>query len=215
MWRTFLPAQAKSLLSVDFFDVDTVTLKRLYATFVIAPRTRPAPGPSSPHATAPQASMAPSTIPNRDAKVTDVFDAVFSSVGIDVLPTAPQAPPMNAFAERWIASARRECIDRLLVTGEHHLSTVLGTYVEHYDAGRSHQGDGLNLRSPDDDRKRARISGSTRPDMPSPNPERTPQRVSAGRMQPQVKRGSRVFDQGGPAEITIHLTGSTTCPPSR
>lgn len=54
--------------------------------------------------------------------------------------TAPQAPRMNAFAERWIASVRRECIDRLLITGEYHLCTVLDAYVEHYNAGRSHQG---------------------------------------------------------------------------
>jgi putative transposase len=27
----------------------------------------------------------------------------------------------NAIAERWIASARRECMDRMLITGERHL----------------------------------------------------------------------------------------------
>ena len=38
----------------------------------------------------------------------------------------------NAIAERWITSARRECLDRMLITGERHLRLVLSEYVEHY-----------------------------------------------------------------------------------
>lgn len=92
-------------------------------------------------------------IRDRDAKFTAAFDAVFASIGSEIVPTAPQAPRMNAYAERWIASVRRECTERILVTGEHHLRTVLNAYVAHYNAGRSHQGDGLELRAPDDDPK--------------------------------------------------------------
>ena len=58
---------------------------------------------------------------------------------------------MNAIAERWIASVRRECTDRVLITGETHLHRVLQTHVDHYNTGRSHQGDGIDLRAPRDD----------------------------------------------------------------
>jgi putative transposase len=45
---------------------------------------------------------------------------------------------MNAFAERWIASVRRESADRILIAGDRHLRLVLDRYVDHYNAGRSH-----------------------------------------------------------------------------
>ena len=45
----------------------------------------------------------------------------------------------NAIAERWIASARRECLDRMLITGERHLQLVLGEYADHYNTHRPHR----------------------------------------------------------------------------
>ena len=45
----------------------------------------------------------------------------------------------NAIAERWIASARRECLDRMLITGERHLRLVLGEYIDHYNLHRPHR----------------------------------------------------------------------------
>lgn len=58
---------------------------------------------------------------------------------------------MNAFAERWVKTVRAECTNRMLIVGDRHLHLVLDQYTEHYSAGRSHQGHGLDLRAPLDD----------------------------------------------------------------
>jgi transposase InsO family protein len=78
-------------------------------------------------------------IRDRDAKFTAAFDAVLTAAGVRIIKTPVQAPRANAIAERWIASARRECLDRLLITGERHLRFVLGEYVDHYDSHRPHR----------------------------------------------------------------------------
>lgn len=57
---------------------------------------------------------------------------------------------MNAYAERWMRTVRAECTDRMLIANERHLRVVLDEYVGHYNSGRSHQGDGMRLRAPDD-----------------------------------------------------------------
>jgi transposase InsO family protein len=90
-------------------------------------------------------------IRDRDAKFTDAFDAVFAAIGIDAITTTPQAPRMNAYAERFVRTVRTEYTDRMLIAGQLHLHLVLSEYLEHYNNGRSHQGHGMQLRAPNDD----------------------------------------------------------------
>ena len=75
-------------------------------------------------------------IGDRDAKFTAAFDAVFTAIGIRIIKTPIRAPRVNAIAERWIASARRECQDRMLITGERQLRPVLDEHVDHVNAHR-------------------------------------------------------------------------------
>jgi putative transposase len=78
-------------------------------------------------------------IRDRDTKFTAAFDAVFTAIGMRILKTPVPALRVNAIAERWIASARRECLDRMLITGERHLQLVLGEYVDHCNTARPHR----------------------------------------------------------------------------
>ncbi|MFF7655764.1 integrase core domain-containing protein [Streptomyces sp. NPDC007983] len=86
-------------------------------------------------------------IRDRGAYFTDSFDAVFEAIGAHVLPTLPRVPRMNAIAERWIGSCRREATDRILITGERHLRLVIDEYAKHYNQHRPHQS--LGQQAPD------------------------------------------------------------------
>jgi putative transposase len=78
-------------------------------------------------------------IRDRDTKFTAAFDTVFTAIGVRIIQIPVMAPRANARAERWIASARRECLDRMLITGERHLRLVFGEYIEHYNGHRPHR----------------------------------------------------------------------------
>jgi putative transposase len=78
-------------------------------------------------------------IRDRDTMFTAAFDAVFAAVGVRIIKTPVQEPRANAIAERWISSARRECLDRMLTVSERYLRLVLREYVEHYNVHRPHR----------------------------------------------------------------------------
>ena len=60
--------------------------------------------------------------------------------------TPIRAPQANAYAERFVATIRRECLDWILIRGRRHLTAVLDTYVEHHNTHRTHRD--LALTSP-------------------------------------------------------------------
>jgi hypothetical protein len=71
-------------------------------------------------------------IRDRDAKFSRGFDDVFRADGAQVLLTPVRAPNANAYAERWVGTVRRECLDQLLIVGGQQLVRVLRVYVAHY-----------------------------------------------------------------------------------
>jgi transposase InsO family protein len=55
---------------------------------------------------------------------------------------------MNALAERFVGSIKRECLDRMILFGVDHLHRVLNEFVAHYHVERPHQGVGNQLLVP-------------------------------------------------------------------
>jgi putative transposase len=85
-------------------------------------------------------------IHDRDSKFSRAFDNVFESEGITIIRTPIRAPNANTYAERWVGSVRRECLDRLLVFSRRQLEHVLHVFVGHYNDHRPHRA--LELRAP-------------------------------------------------------------------
>jgi len=71
---------------------------------------------------------------------------VLAGEGVRVIRTPLQAPKANAHAERWVGTARRECLDWMIIRGRRHLEGVLEEYVDHYNCARPHRG--LQLHPP-------------------------------------------------------------------
>jgi virulence-associated protein VagC len=62
---------------------------------------------------------------DRDTKFTASFDEVFRSGGTRVIEAPVQSPRANAFAERFVGTARRECLDQPPIFNRRHLEQVL------------------------------------------------------------------------------------------
>jgi putative transposase len=148
-WADFLRAQAHEIIACDFFTVETVWLRTLYALVFIELRSRrihvsPSTAhPDSAWVTQQARNLALSLdgrspairflIRDRDAKFSLPFDAVLRSEGMRVIRTPIRAPNANAHAERVIETIRAECLDGTLIWGRRHLDRTLRTYGDHYN----------------------------------------------------------------------------------
>ena len=70
---------------------------------------------------------------DNDTKFTDIFDTIFQSAKVKVIPLPYRDPNANAFAERWVRTVREECLDKIIVLNQEHLRQVLKTYITHYN----------------------------------------------------------------------------------
>jgi putative transposase len=165
-WRQFLYAQAATVLAADFFHVDcAVTLRRLYCLFVMEAGSRyvhilgVTAHPDGPWTVQQIRNLLMDIgdrttgfqflVRDRAGQFTASFDAVLASTGIQAVKIPPRSPRANAYAERFVLTARTELTDRMLIFGERHLRLVLAGYARHYNGRRPHRSRGLRPPRPD------------------------------------------------------------------
>jgi transposase InsO family protein len=150
-WGTFLRNHAPDIAAIDLFVVPTITFGLLYGLVVIRIARRNLVWVNvTAHPTAewiarqlteafPWQEAPRHLVRDRDAVYGGVFLNRLGTMGIRDHPTAPRSPWQNAYAERLIGSIRRECLDRIVVTGEAHLRRILRRYADYYNQARTHR----------------------------------------------------------------------------
>ena len=76
---------------------------------------------------------------DRDKMYTAKFDEILKSDGIKAIRLPIRAPNLNGYAESWLGSLKRECLNHFLVFGERHLNYLIREYLEYYHHERPHQ----------------------------------------------------------------------------
>ena len=172
-WRQFLHAHAATMLATDFFHVDcAVTLQRLYCLFVMEISSRyvhvlgVTANPDGPWTTqqirnllmdlGDRAADFRFLVRDRAGQFSASFDAVLASAGIEAVKIPPRSPRANAFAERFVLTARTEVTDRMLIFSARHLRIVMAQYARQYNGRRPHRA--LQLQPPRPDHLVADLS---------------------------------------------------------
>ena len=159
-WSTFVRNHARDVLACDFFVTVTARFRLVYVFVVLDVGTRRLVHWNvTAHPTAEWTVQQFRTcvtgetthrflVHDRDGIYSAAVDGALHSMGLQVLKTPVMAPQANAYCERVIGTARRECLDWVIPLDECHLRRLLTEWVAHYNRGRPHAALGPGL--PDD-----------------------------------------------------------------
>jgi putative transposase len=158
-WRTFVAGHVNTMVACDFFVKAIWTplgKKMAYVLAFIHLGTRKVfVSPATEHPT--EAWMLQQSrnirmwadeqgidlrflIHDRDTKFSEAFDQTFKRKDGGVVLTPFLAPIAKCYAESWIGSMKRECLNNFFCFSLGHLDHIVAAYVSYYNTVRPHQG---------------------------------------------------------------------------
>jgi transposase InsO family protein len=147
-WKKFLKLQIHSIYAMDFFTIDTILNQRLYVLFILCHKTREILQYAI--TSKPTREFVRQQLIEFEQKVNQVvymihdhaaqFNINYLDYGIKSIKTSVEAPNMNAIAERFVGSVRREALDFYILINEKQVQKILDEYIYYYNSKRPHQG---------------------------------------------------------------------------
>jgi putative transposase len=170
MWKQFIQSHWECLGSIDFTTVEVWTMGGLvtyYVLFVMKVATRSVhfAGCTTNPTSAWMKQVARNLtdccdgflsgirylLMDRDDKFCQDFRDFLEHEGVDPVRLPPRSPNLTPHIERFMRSAKEECLGRMIFFGERAVQTALADFLAHYHAERNHQGLGNRLIEPGDE----------------------------------------------------------------
>jgi putative transposase len=167
-WKTFLQSHFECIAAADFFTVEAWELKGLtkYLVFFvidIASRRVEIAGIHVDPCETQMLQMARNLtdaqdgflkgkrilIHDRDPLYTKRFRQTLRAAGVRSLKIPKQSPNLNAYAEAFVGTIKRECLNKMILFGEKGVRHAIDQYLEHYHLERPHRALGRRIMPAD------------------------------------------------------------------
>ncbi|MBI3843546.1 MAG: transposase [Planctomycetes bacterium] len=166
-WALFLKSHWSTLAAADFFTAEVWTARGLvtyYVLFALRLKSRRIQflgATPRPNATFMKQAALDWTDANdgflcgcshliidRDSKYTAEFEEVLRDHGVKLVRIPPRAPNCSPHAERFVLTAKSECLERMIFFGERAMTRAIREFEANYNGERNHQGVGNRLLTP-------------------------------------------------------------------
>jgi putative transposase len=159
-WMTFVRNHAKAIIACDFFIVVTATFRLVHVFIIMEVGSRKILHFNTTCHPAAEWTLQQFRecvtgeepykfiIHDRDSIYSRELDSSLRSLGLRILRTPYKSPQANAFCERLIGSARRECLDFMIPLNESHIRIIFKPWVAHFNGGRPHSSLGPGIPEP-------------------------------------------------------------------